>query len=259
MVVQFFLRVDATPHAPRASASSARYHHHYGGQKSMSASHHMRLVTDEMLTLLSLCKLTAKTIKRKESATHPNSRRAAQLARVAHRESLLSQRAAVRNKTTQKKSERVLTLVGLIDPELESIDLHAMHALVAEDYLSINRSLLEQERKARRSGRPPSAKEAALSEAVRKEEEEYDNGMDVPDLRNPVNVRLLREWNGDSQMLPLYDFIRISRKIPEVVKLIQVGSHKLLVLDRQARENNHAAPAQSGEVDMDDAAPAVAA
>lgn len=205
-----------------------------------------------------LCgQLTAKTIKRKDNATHPNSRRAHQLARVAHRENLIAHKVSARNKNTQLKSERHLTIVGLLDPQLAATDLAGMHSLIGEDFLSINQHLLEQERHARRAGRPPSAREAALAEACRKEAGEYDAGIDVPDLRNSTNVKLLREWNGDAQMLPLYDFVRVSRKNPHVAKVVQVGKHKELVRRREFEAKAAAAAAEpSGEVEMGDDTPA---
>lgn len=195
--------------------------------------------------------MTAKTVKRKDNATHPNSRRAHQLARIAHREHLIAQKASARNKTTQLESERVLTIIGLLDPELPATDLAGMHSLIADDFLSINQHLLEQERQARRPGRPPSAREAALAEACRKEAGEYDAGIDVPDLRNETNVKLLREWNGDAQMLPLYDFVRVSRKNPQMAKMVQVGKHKELVRRRESEAK--ATAEQSSEVEMGDA------
>lgn len=49
--------------------------------------------------------ITAKSIKRKDQATHPNSRRAKQLDRVALRDHKLASRKAERDRATGNKSE----------------------------------------------------------------------------------------------------------------------------------------------------------
>lgn len=170
---------------------------------------------------------------------------------MTHRESQLAKKATVRQKLSQKKSERIQTLVGLLEPEVDRVDLAGLHQLIQEGYLPIDRSLLDQERKARRAGRPPSAREVALSETVRSEEIEYEAGMDVPDLRDPVNVRLLRGWNGDTNMLPLFDFVRVSGKNPTMARVVQQGNHKELVLARQRKQ----AESHPGDVEMNGHAP----
>ena len=52
----------------------------------------------------------------------------------------------------------------------------------------------------------------ALRAQAEKEQQDYETGMEVPDLLSEVNVRLLREWEGDERQLGLFRMRRISGK-----------------------------------------------
>ncbi|KDN46150.1 hypothetical protein K437DRAFT_246747 [Tilletiaria anomala UBC 951] len=197
-------------------------------------------------------KLTAKTIKRKNAPTHPNSRRAHQLARVAHREDKLARQKVLRRKVTDSRVERMFNMIGLLDPEVTHLpDLQDLHTFISDTYLSLNRERLAEVQAARRPGRPPSKDELLLQSICAKEKEQYKMGMEVPDLTNPTNVKLLRAWQGGSQDLPLFRIVRISDTFPDQCVLIQAGIHKELQLEEKAQQSankelaagNNAAPA----------------
>ncbi len=111
--------------------------------------------------------------------------------------------------------ERILTLIGLVDPELTHLpDLPALHAFVQEDFLPITSERLAEAKAERRPGRPPSKEELLLQELEIKEQQEYKTGIELPDLTDPINVRILRDWDGDAQGLPLFRMIRIAGATP---------------------------------------------
>lgn len=49
---------------------------------------------------------------------------------------------------------------------------------------------------------------------MRREEEEYRTGIEIPDLTNEINVGLLRQWDGDSQSSLMFRIVRISKSFP---------------------------------------------
>jgi translation machinery-associated protein 16 len=111
--------------------------------------------------------------------------------------------------------ERLLTIIGLLDPEVTHLeDLAAVHAFIKESVLPIAQERLAEEQAARRPGRPPSPDEVMLQDLVAREKEEYRTGMEIPDLTNEINVRLLRQWDGDKQGLALFRLVRISEAEP---------------------------------------------
>lgn len=67
-----------------------------------------------------------------------------------------------------------------------------------------------------------------LRDKMAKEQTEYENGMEMPDLMNEANVRLLRAWQGDSNSLGLFRFIRVCGNDQQFCKVVQNGSHKSL-------------------------------
>lgn len=155
--------------------------------------------------------ITAKSIKRKDAPTHPRSRRAHQLDRVALRDAKLSQRKVIRDKTVAAKVERILSLLLMLPDDWECIpDLPALHAFMNDSWLSRRDDELAALQAARRPGRPPSKNEVELREAIEAEKREYSENMEVPDLLNAVNVRVMRDWEGDPQALGLFRMVRIS-------------------------------------------------
>ena len=103
--------------------------------------------------------------------------------------------------------ERLLTIIGLLDPEVTHLeDLAAVHAFIKESVLPIAQERLAEEQAAR--------DEVMLQDLVAREKEEYRTGMEIPDLTNEINVRLLRQWDGDKQGLALFRLVRISEAEP---------------------------------------------
>lgn len=101
-------------------------------------------------------------------------------------------------------------LLLLSDEKTKLPDLYSLHDFIRTFYLGRHADELERLAAEQRPGRPPSKRLEELRRQVEAESREYNEGMDVPDLRNEVNVSILREWKGDPQALPLFRFVRIS-------------------------------------------------
>lgn len=104
-----------------------------------------------------------------------------------------------------------------------------MHSIIRDVWLTRNDEGLEQERAARRKGRPKSTKELKLEDTKLRETEEYRTGMgkikyhavpfkslsnrtlDVPDLTHEATVKLFRKWDQkEVAYIQLLRFIRIN-------------------------------------------------
>jgi translation machinery-associated protein 16 len=135
-------------------------------------------------------------------------------------------------------------------PERDALSLPELHELVRDVWLGRHDEALEQERAARRKGRPKSTKEANLEEIKLVENEEYRTGMgvsrcfslqkklclvlneitEVIDLTHPANVTLLRQWDqAELPFIQLLRFVRISSSNPEIALVSRPGKHVTLV------------------------------
>lgn len=124
-------------------------------------------------------------------------------------------------------------------------DLASVHTFITQNFLTRHDDELQELKADRRPGRPPHKREIELKEIIAKESQEYEEGLELPDLTNVTNVKLLRDWQGDPQALPLFRMVRISGKYPEQCNLMHPGTHKLLQLElKQQNETNESADAQ---------------
>jgi len=86
-----------------------------------------------------------------------------------------------------------------------------MHELVKQ-YLARDDDLLEDLKKERRPGRPPSTRQTLLEQLRQNEEGEYVSGFWMPDLRDAENVQKLSRWNGEWAALGPLDFVRLKKE-----------------------------------------------
>lgn len=115
--------------------------------------------------------------------------------------------------TLQITVDKLLSIILLLPSEWSCIpDLPAFHSFLQSSFLPRHAAELSEIESQRRAGRPPSAREVALRAQAEKEQQDYETGMEVPDLLSEVNVRLLREWEGDERQLGLFRMRRISGK-----------------------------------------------
>lgn len=195
-----------------------------------SQSHLTRILTQPSSPL----QISERSIKKKSGPTHPHSRRATQLARVALRKDKLQHAKNVRSRSSNAKVDRLSTLILMLPDDVDSLpDLAAVHTFIGDNFLTRHQDELHELKADRRPGRPPHKREIELKEIIAKELQEYAEGFEIPDLTSKTNVQLLREWQGDPQALPLFRMVRISSKHPEQCKLMHAGNHKLLMLEQQ--------------------------
>jgi translation machinery-associated protein 16 len=156
-------------------------------------------------------KVTLRAIKKKSGPTHPNSRRALQLSRIDHRVEKLRIAKAERKNAITAKVNQHLTLILLLPPDLDFIpDKPYLHSFIQTSYLERHSERLKELQEQRRPNRPPPLDLVQLQSKMEKERLEYQTGMEIPDLMNEINVKLLRSWSGDSQALGMFRFVRIN-------------------------------------------------
>ncbi|PWN48267.1 hypothetical protein IE53DRAFT_389543 [Violaceomyces palustris] len=193
-------------------------------------------------------KISERSIKRRLQPTHPDSRRAAQLARVRLRKQKLQGASKARGKQVSSKVDRILTMILLLPEEKAFLpDLYSLHDFVTTFYLDRHSDEMEEILGEKRVGRPPSKREVELTDLMQRERIEYRQGIEIPDLCSEVNVKLLREWKGDPQALPMFRMVRISGTYRDQCTVIQQGNHKLLSLEREkAAAANGSNPSSEG-------------
>lgn len=168
---------------------------------------------------------------------HPKSRHAFQKARVMLRQRRLNEAKHVRDRQKSAKGtaasltavDRIMTFVLLLPEDKSHLpDLYAFHDFITTFYLGRHDEELAMLRKEQRPGRPKSKRLMELEDLQAAEQQEYREGIDVPDLCNETNVALLREWKGDPQAIPLFRFVRISSSDRDLCRIVQPGIHKQL-------------------------------
>ncbi|KAF9462887.1 hypothetical protein BDZ94DRAFT_1260097 [Collybia nuda] len=162
---------------------------------------------------------------KKEKIHHPSSRKAGQLARNALRKGKLGNLASKRG----QKHNSLVDVYGFFFhalPEEGALTLPELHQIIQEIWLTRYDDELEQERAARRKGRPKSTKEMKLEALKISETENYRTGLEVPDLTHPPTVEIFRRWDQkEVAFIQLLRFIRIFSGEPEVALVSKPGKH----------------------------------
>lgn len=68
----------------------------------------------------------------------------------------------------------------------------------------------EAVKKARRPGRPPSAREDLLKRKIAELTTEYQKGFFIPDLTSEENVKQLNRWEGSWSYLSTLTWVKVS-------------------------------------------------
>ncbi|GAA5975074.1 hypothetical protein JCM11641_000021 [Rhodosporidiobolus odoratus] len=173
---------------------------------------------------------------------HPNSRRAKQLQRVELRARKLETQGRVRRALEVERVDRHLYFVHALPSDSTSLSLPELHALVV-DYINRHESEMVQlaaEREGRNNWRKTEGKGKREVEIEKEREElrgEYKSGFIVPDLTQPENVIVCRQWvdpapakeekrtkGGDPSYLGRIRLIRLTSLDPNDVKVEQNGA-----------------------------------
>lgn len=165
-----------------------------------------------------------------DKAFHPQSRKADQLARKAIRKGKIGNLASKRS-TKRHVMRSIYNFFYEAIPEDGSALLEdELRYIIETVWLTKYDDELEEERAARRKGRPKSVKESKLEELKAKDVEEYRTGLEVPDMLSQDNVDLFRRWDQkETGFLQLMRFIRISSSSPEII-VSRKGTHKSLAM-----------------------------
>ncbi|KAG2743223.1 hypothetical protein P692DRAFT_20747132 [Suillus brevipes Sb2] len=165
---------------------------------------------------------------KKEKVFHPDSRKAGQLSRVQLRKAKLADAASKRTKKHSAQADVYGFFYHAIPPE-GTLSLEGLHSIISDVWLTRHDDELEQERAARRKGRPKSTKELKLEEIKLRESEQYRTGMDVPDLTHEATVELFRKWDQtEVAYIQLLRFIRISSVDSTSAVVSKQGEHHSL-------------------------------
>lgn len=162
---------------------------------------------------------------KKEKVYHPSSRKAGQLARHALRKGKLGNLALKRG----QKHSSLVDLYGFFYhamPEEGVLTLEELHHIVGNVWLTRFNEELEEEKAARRKGRPKSSREVYLEDLKLREVEEYRTGMEVIDLTHPPTVEVFRRWDQkEVAFIQLLRFIRIFSPEHEHFIVSRPGKH----------------------------------
>ncbi|PPQ75200.1 hypothetical protein CVT24_010116, partial [Panaeolus cyanescens] len=172
---------------------------------------------------------TSSNTAKKEKLFHPASRKAGQLARHAIRKGKMGNLVTKRH----QKQNNLVDYYGFFFhaiPQEGVLSISEMHTIIRDVWLTRFDDELEEERAARRPGRPKSPKEVKLEEQKSREYQVYRTGMEVIDLTHQANVDLFRQWDQkEVPFIHLLRFIRIFGEEPEKFLVSRPGKHVTLV------------------------------
>ncbi|KAG7807655.1 hypothetical protein KL921_003950 [Ogataea angusta] len=141
---------------------------------------------------------------------HPKGRRAKLISRATLREENLAKRKLAQQ---EKKSNelQIVTYFQQVITENEQYSSKPQFSLeelqkFIEEFITRDDEELEELRAERRPGRPASKRQDLLEIRRKQEVHVYETGWNVPDLRDPKTVKLLRNWNGDRGSLTALKF-----------------------------------------------------
>ncbi|XP_052546278.1 translation machinery-associated protein 16 [Tympanuchus pallidicinctus] len=144
--------------------------------------------------------------KQEKKAVHPYSRKAAQLAREAHK----------KDKKEKLKTEKALRL-SIIGEKLQWFQSHLdpnkteytkkEACELIEEYMERFSAELEQIELRNsikgRQGRQHGSREAVIKQTMERERLLYEGyGIEIPDIVNSKHLKFFREWDGDLKKLP---------------------------------------------------------
>lgn len=155
----------------------------------------------------------AKVQKRKaDSNLHPNGRKIKQLTRATLREQRVERHRQTRQPAQQRRIIRLQFIKRFVEQlNGENIDLNVIHTLIQAYVDRLNQEIEELERQ-RRPGRPRPAKLDSLLHQREKDEQEYKDGFEIPNLLSPATVRAVLSWEGSlGGLSSIKDWIRVAK------------------------------------------------
>ncbi|KAI8978941.1 translation machinery-associated protein 16 [Pilobolus umbonatus] len=151
---------------------------------------------------------TLKTIKNRE-AIHPYSRKAQQITRVYQRKEKLAKKESQR--AHNPIGDRWLWFRYIFDEDKITATKEEMHELIELYLMRHDEEIEELEAERHKGHKKPKSPRQILLETLREQElNEYNSGMELPDMTNGKILKLLRDWDGDKNSMSRIKTIRIS-------------------------------------------------
>ncbi|KAH6873177.1 hypothetical protein J4E91_001501 [Alternaria rosae] len=154
-------------------------------------------------------KITKK--KGKNPNLHEGSRDTKRLQSAAQRDEKLNRVFKQRKDQNRTYILRVKSFQSYTAEHVAPLSVPEIQAMI-EDYLGRDDEELAQLKAARRPGRPASTRQNLLEIHQKTERDEYAAGFWVPDLEDVLNLKKLKEWNGEWAQLATLKFSRISKE-----------------------------------------------
>ncbi|KAK2542800.1 Tma16 [Columba livia] len=187
--------------------------------------------------------------KQEKKVIHPYSRKAAQLAREAHKQ----------EKKEKLKTDKALRL-SIIGEKLEWFQSHLDPDKIEytkkeageliENYMCRFNAELEQIELQNsikgRQGRQHGSREAVIKQTIERERQLYEGyGIEIPDIMNRKHLKYFREWDGDLRKLP-------NIKMKKLSAMDAACSHPE-VADMEAKEESNKAEESNRAEELDKA------
>ncbi|CAA9965940.1 hypothetical protein CFE70_009332 [Pyrenophora teres f. teres 0-1] len=160
-----------------------------------------------------LDKVTKKITKKKgkNPNLHEGSRDTQRLQSAAQRDDKLNRLSKVREHQNRPYLLRIKSFQSYTTEHESPVSVPEIQAMI-EDYLGRDDEEVAKLKAERRPGRPPSTRQTLLETNQKTEQDEYASGFWVPDLEDVMNLRKLKEWNGQWAQLATLKFARISKE-----------------------------------------------
>ncbi|KAF4549823.1 putative translation machinery-associated protein 16 [Elsinoe fawcettii] len=162
------------------------------------------------------------------NALHENSRDAQRIRRAAARDDRVIRSEKEREKRNQRFLKRLAHLHAAVhlstlpsrsqptpdtmtDDTTSPFTIPAIHSLIASTIATHTRTIADHE-SARRPGRPKSRDHERAEAEKLAEEQEYESGFWMVDLRSAANVSKFERWDGKWEGLGNLEFVRVRRR-----------------------------------------------
>ncbi|NXL59648.1 TMA16 protein, partial [Chordeiles acutipennis] len=173
--------------------------------------------------------------KQEKKIIHPYSRKAAQLAREAHKQEKKENDGVIININFILVGEKLEWFQSHLDPNKIEYTKKEAGELI-ENYMCRFNAELEQIELQNsikgRQGRQHGSREAVIKQTIERERQLYEGyGIEIPDIMNRKHLKFFREWDGDLRKLP-----NIKMKKLSAVDVACSGCSHPEVADVEAKE-----------------------
>ncbi|ORX53889.1 hypothetical protein BCR36DRAFT_323322 [Piromyces finnis] len=183
-------------------------------------------------------KLTVKSVKGYENA-HPYSRKAHQVQRAMLREEKNSKTKTAKTAENNIEIEKYQFFRSQVPEGKGRLTLEELTNAI-EKYIDRNNEEIENITASLRKGRVAPPRLTLLKALKKKEQEEFDHGMFVPDLTIVKNVETLRKWKNDWNSIKLIRLVKVysrnSQKVKEEQKKINKEKEEQKQLNHQKKQ-----------------------